>query len=226
MSGMARAWFAAVRREVLLLWRTPSEIIQPLFFFVVVVSLFPLGLSPEPRLLALVAPGAVWVAALLAVMLSSDGLFRRDQESGVLDQILTAPVLPVVPVSAKLLAHWLFTGLPLALLAPLLGYMLQLPATVLPTLLVSVLLGTPTLTIVGAIGAALTVGLNRGGMLLAVLVLPLYVPVLVFGAGVVRAEQQGLPTDGPLAVLGAILALALSLGPLAAALGLRISAGD
>lgn len=226
MSSMASIWFAALRREVVLLWRTPSEIAQPLFFFVVVVSLFPLGLSPEPRLLALVAPGAVWVAALLAVMLSSDGLFRRDQESGVLDQVLTAPVLPVVPVSAKLLAHWLFTGLPLALLAPLLGYMLQLPTAVLPTLMVSVLLGTPTLTIVGAIGAALTVGLNRGGMLLAVLVLPLYVPVLVFGAGVVRAGMQGLPVDGPLAVLGAILALALSLGPLATALGLRISAGD
>tara|TARA_R110001606_G_scaffold83958_1_gene191164 strand:- start:16674 stop:17345 length:672 start_codon:yes stop_codon:yes gene_type:complete len=219
-------WRASLRRELTLIWRAPADVIQPLFFFVVVVSLFPLGLSPEPELLALVAPGVVWVAALLAVMLSLDGLFRRDQESGALDQMLSAPVMTVVPVSAKLLAHWLLTGLPLALVAPLLGYMMQLPASVLDTLALSVLLGTPTLTVVGAIGAALTVGLNRGGILLAVLVLPLYVPVLVFGAGVVRTALDGLPTDGLLAVLGAILALALSLGPLAVALGLRISAGD
>ncbi|HCE41229.1 MAG: heme exporter protein CcmB [Alcanivorax sp.] len=223
MSGI---WWASLRRELTLIWRAPADMVQPLFFFVVVVSLFPLGLSPKPELLALVAPGAVWVAALLAVMLSLDGLFRRDQESGALDQMLTAPVVMVVPVSAKLLAHWLLTGLPLALIAPLLGYMMQLPVAVLDTLMVSVLLGTPTLTVVGAIGAALTVGLNRGGILLAVLVLPLYIPVLVFGAGVVRVAQDGLPTDGLLAVLGAILALALSLGPVAVALGLRISAGD
>ena len=223
---MSGVWWAALRRELTLIWRAPADMAQPLFFFVVVVSLFPLGLSPKPELLALVAPGAVWVAALLAVMLSLDGLFRRDQESGALDQMLTAPVLSVVPVSAKLLAHWLLTGLPLALVAPLLGYMMQLPVAVLGTLMMSVLLGTPTLTVVGAIGAALTVGLNRGGILLAVLVLPLYIPVLVFGAGVVRTAQDGLPTDGLLAVLGAILALALSLGPLAVALGLRISAGD
>lgn len=219
-------WCAALGRELTLLWREPAEIIQPLFFFVVVVSLFPLGLSPEPDILRLVAPGAIWVAALLAVMLSADGLFRRDRESGVLDQILTAPVPTVIPVSAKLLAHWLLTGLPLVLMAPLLGYMMQLPAAVLDTLMIAILLGTPTLTVVGAIGAALTVSLNRGGILLAVLVLPLYIPVLVFGAGVVRADLQGLPVDGPLAVLGAILALAISLGPLAVALGLRISAGD
>lgn len=223
---MSGVWWAALRRELTLIWRAPADMVQPLFFFVVVVRLFPLGLSPKPELLALVAPGVVWVAALLAVMLSLDGLFRRDQESGALDQMLIAPVLTVVPVSAKLLAHWLLTGLPLTLMAPLLGYMMQLPVVVLDTLMVSVLLGTPTLTVVGAIGAALTVGLNRGGILLAVLVLPLYIPVLIFGAGVVRVAQQGMPTDGLLAVLGAILALALSLGPLAVALGLRISAGD
>ena len=221
--SLGAVWRASLRRELTLIWRSPADIVQPLFFFVVVVSLFPLALSPKPALLALVAPGAVWVAALLAVMLSLDGLFRRDQESGALDLLLTAPVVSVVPVAAKLLAHWLLTGLPLALIAPLLGYMLQLPVAVLDTLMVSVLLGTPT---VGAIGAALTVGLNRGGILLAVLVLPLYVPVLVFGAGVVRTALDGLPTGGLLAVLGAILALAVSLGPVAVALGLRISAGD
>ena len=203
---LGAVWRASLRRELTLIWRSPADIVQPLFFFVVVVSLFPLALSPKPALLDLVAPGAVWVAAL--------------------DLLLTAPVVSVVPVAAKLLAHWLLTGLPLALIAPLLGYMLQLPVAVLDTLMVSVLLGTPTLTVVGAIGAALTVGLNRGGILLAVLVLPLYVPVLVFGAGVVRTALDGLPTGGLLAVLGAILALAVSLGPVAVALGLRISAGD
>ncbi len=223
---MSRPWWATLRRELTLIWRSPADMVQPLFFFMVVVSLFPLGLSPKPELLALVAPGVVWVAALLAVMLSLDGLFRRDQESGALDQMLTAPVVSVLPVSAKLLAHWLLTGLPLALMAPLLGYMMQLPVPALATLTYSVLLGTPTLTVIGAIGAALTVGLNRGGILLALLILPLYVPVLVFGAGVVRAAVDGSPTQGLLAVLGALLALALSLGPLAVAMGLRISAGD
>ena len=150
---LGAVWRASLRRELTLIWRSPADIVQPLFFFVVVVSLFPLALSPKPALLALVAPGAVWVAALLAVMLSLDGLFRRDQESGALDLLLTAPVVSVVPVAAKLLAHWLLTGLPLALIAPLLGYMLQLPVAVLDTLMVSVLLGTPTLTVVGAIGA-------------------------------------------------------------------------
>ncbi|AFT69852.1 Heme exporter protein B [Alloalcanivorax dieselolei B5] len=223
---MSGPWWATLRRELTLIWRSPADMVQPLFFFMVVVSLFPLGLSPKPELLALVAPGVVWVAALLAVMLSLDGLFRRDQESGALDQMLTAPVVSVLPVSAKLLAHWLLTGLPLALMAPLLGYMMQLPVSALATLTYSVLLGTPTLTVIGAIGAALTVGLNRGGILLALLILPLYVPVLVFGAGVVRAAVDGSPTQGLLAVLGALLALALSLGPLAVAMGLRISAGD
>ena len=223
---MSGPWWATLRRELTLIWRSPADMVQPLFFFMVVVSLFPLGLSPKPELLALVAPGVVWVAALLAVMLSLDGLFRRDQESGALDQMLTAPVVSVLPVSAKLLAHWLLTGLPLALMAPLLGYMMQLPVPALATLTYSVLLGTPTLPVIGAIGAALTVGLNRGGILLALLILPLYVPVLVFGAGVVRAAVDGSPTQGLLAVLGALLALALSLGPLAVAMGLRISAGD
>ena len=217
---------ATLLRELLLLWRNPAEIINPLFFFVMVVSLFPLAISPQPALLRMVAPGVVWVAALLAVMLSMDGLFRRDQESGVLDQILTAPVLPVIPVSAKLLAHWLLTGLPLVLVSPLLGHMLQLPSVVLVPLMLSVLLGTPSLTVVGAIGAALTVGLNRGGILLAVLVLPLYIPILIFGAGAVTTAMQGGPVDGVLAVLGALLALTLSLGPLAVAAGLKISSGN
>jgi len=208
------------------LWRSPAEIINPLFFFVMVISLFPLAISPKPELLATVAPGVLWVAALLAVMLSLDGLFRRDQESGVLDMLLTAPVMPVVPVLAKLLAHWLLTGLPLVLISPLLGHMLQLPDAALGTVMLSLLLGTPALTIVGAIGAALTVGLNRGGILLAVLVLPLYIPVLIFGAGAVSAAAGGANVDGILAILGALLALTISLGPLAVSAGLKISSGN
>ncbi|MGB1922588.1 MAG: heme exporter protein CcmB [Alcanivorax sp.] len=210
----------------MVLWRSPAEIINPLFFFVMVISLFPLAISPKPELLATVAPGVLWVAALLAVMLSLDGLFRRDQESGVLDMLLTAPVMPVVPVLAKLLAHWLLTGLPLVLISPLLGHMLQLPDEALGTVMLSLLLGTPALTIVGAIGAALTVGLNRGGILLAVLVLPLYIPVLIFGAGAVSAAAGGANVDGILAILGALLALTISLGPLAVSAGLKISSGN
>lgn len=217
---------AALGRELLVLWRSPAEIINPLFFFVMVISLFPLAISPKPELLATVAPGVLWVAALLAVMLSLDGLFRRDQESGVLDMLLTAPVMPVVPVLAKLLAHWLLTGLPLVLISPLLGHMLQLPDAALGTVMLSLLLGTPALTIVGAIGAALTVGLNRGGILLAVLVLPLYIPVLIFGAGAVSAAAGGANVDGILAILGALLALTISLGPLAVSAGLKISSGN
>ena len=220
------AFRAALGRELLVLWRSPAEIINPLFFFVMVISLFPLAISPKPELLATVAPGVLWVAALLAVMLSLDGLFRRDQESGVLDMLLTGPVMPVVPVLAKLLAHWLLTGLPLVLISPLLGHMLQLPDAALGTVMLSLLLGTPALTIVGAIGAALTVGLNRGGILLAVLVLPLYIPVLIFGAGAVSAAAGGANVDGILAILGALLALTISLGPLAVSAGLKISSGN
>ncbi|MCK0538357.1 heme exporter protein CcmB [Alcanivorax quisquiliarum] len=217
---------ATLRRELLLGLRTPAEIINPLFFFVVVVSLFPLALTPSPETLRLLAPGVVWVAALLAVMLSLDSLFRRDEECGALEQLLVAPGELYLPVLARLCAHWLLTGLPLVLVAPLLGYMTYLPVEVLDTLWQSLLLGTPALTVIGAIGAALTVSVRRGGILLALLVLPLYVPVLVFGAGSVGRALDGMEVSSVLAVLGAILALAVSLGPFAVALGLRISSGD
>ncbi|MGB2246614.1 MAG: heme exporter protein CcmB [Alcanivorax sediminis] len=220
------AFRAALSRELLVLWRSPAEIINPLFFFVMVISLFPLAISPKPETLSLIAPGVLWVAALLAVMLSLDGLFRRDQESGVLEQLLTSPVMTVVPVTAKLLAHWLLTGLPLVLVSPVLAHMLQLPDRVLGVVMLSLLLGTPALTVIGAIGSALTVGLNRGGILLAVLVLPLYIPVLIFGAGVIRTAVEGGPVSGVLAILGALLALTASLGPLAVAAGLKISSGN
>lgn len=216
----------ALWREILLLWRSPSEIINPLFFFVMVISLFPLAVSPKAEVLRMLAPGVMWVAALLAVMLSLEGLFRRDEESGVLAQLLTSPSLTIIPVYAKLLAHWLLTGLPLVLISPLLGHMMQLPDAVLGTVMLSLLLGTPALTMMGAIGAALTVGLNRSGILLAVLVLPLYIPILIFGAGAINTALGGSPVDGILAVQGALLLLTLSLGPLAVVAGLNISAGN
>ena len=219
-------FWPTLMRELRLGLRSSAEVVNPLFFFVLVVSLFPLGLSPRDELLAEIAPGVLWVAALLAVMLSLDNLFRRDQESGALDQLLTAPVALYFPVLARLVGHWLLTGLPLVLLSPVLGYMFFLPGEVLDELFFSLLLGTPTLTVVGAIGAALTTGLRRGGMLLALLVLPLYVPVLIFGAGVVGTALEGYQVQGIFALLGAMLAASLSLGPLAVAVGLRISSGD
>lgn len=214
-----------LRRELTLGMRSPADMLNPLFFFVVVVTLFPLGLSPEPDVLRTVAPGVLWVAALLSVMLSLDGLFRRDFDCGALDQMLLSPGELVLPIGAKLVAHWLLTGLPLVLAAPVLGYMLQLPVNVLDTLIWSLLLGTPLLTVIGAIGASLTLGLRTGGLLLALLVLPLYVPVLVFGAGVLSYALDGLPVSGVLAVQGALLALGVTLGPFAVLLGLKISTG-
>ena len=216
---------ATLKRELLLAWRRPAEIINPLFFFVMVVSMFPLGVSPKPELLSVIAPGVVWVAALLAVLLSVEGLFRADHETGALEQMLVAPTSLYVPALAKILAHWLLTGLPLVLVAPLLGYMLQLPAQASSTLFFGLLLGTPTLTAIGAIGASLTVGLRSGGILLALLILPLYVPVLVFGSGAVTYAASGAPVSGLLAILAAMLLASLTLAPAAVAAGLRISNG-
>lgn len=220
------SFLATFRRELLLNWRRPAQIINPLFFFVMVAALFPLGVSPRPELLAAVAPGVLWVAALLAVLLSVDGLFRADHESGALDQLLSAPQMLYLPVLAKLLAHWVLTGLPLVLMAPLLAYMLALPSEAIAVLFYALLLGTPTLLALGGIGAALTVSLQGGGMLLALLVLPLYVPVLVFGAGAVSYAMQGLPVAGVLALLAALMLASLTLAPAAMAAGLRISTGN
>lgn len=219
-------FLSLLRRELMLLWRRPADMINPLFFFVLVISMFPLGVSPSPELLSEVASGVVWVAALLAVLLSVDAMFRADHDSGALEQLLAAPVPLYLPVQAKLVAHWLMTGLPLVVVAPVTGYMLHLPEQALKVLLVSLLMGTPVMTAVGAIGASLTVSLRSGGILLALLVLPLYVPVLIFGAGVVVYAADGLPVDGVLALLGAMLVAAVTLAPMAVAAGLRISGGD
>ena len=176
--------------------------------------------------LAEVAPGVIWVAALLATLLSLDGLFRSDFEDGTLEQTLLSPQPLFLVVLAKVFAHWMMTGLALTLLAPLLAVMLFLPAEGMLGLMASLLLGTPTLSLIGAIGAGLTVGLRKGGVLISLLVLPLYIPVLIFGTGAAQAAIVGLPLSGYLALLGAILVLGLVLAPLAIAAALRISASS
>lgn len=225
MSVWWRAFLALLGRDLRLAVRRPGEVANPLLFFVVATSLFPLGISPQLEVLAGLAPGVVWVAALLATLLALDGLFRSDLEDGTLEQILLSPVPAPVLVLAKVVAHWCVTGLPLLLCAPLLAMFLALPGAALGTLLATLALGTPVLSLVGAIGVALTVGLRRGGALLALLVLPLYVPVLIFGAHAVDAAAAGQVVTGQLLLLGAMLTLALTLCPLAAAAALRITVG-
>ena len=200
-----------------------SELLNPVFFFILVVSLFPLGVGPSPAMLGEIAPGVIWVAALLATLLSMERLFRSDFEEGSLEQMVLSPHPLSLLALAKITAHWLMTGLPLLLVSPLLGVLLHLPNAAILTLMVSLVLGTPSLSLLGAIGVALTVGLRRGGVLLTLLVLPLYVPILIFGTSAIAASSAGLPVSGQLALLGAILALALVLAPFAIAAGLRIS---
>jgi len=221
--SLMRAFTLLLRRDLTLAFRHRSELANPLLFFVIVISLFPMGVSPESRVLQMIAPGVIWVAALLATMLSLDMMFRSDYEDGSLEQLLLSPHPVSVLVLAKVLAHWLVTGLPLLVLAPLLGVLLFLPIEAMPALVASLALGTPLLSLIGSIGMALTVGLRRSGVLLSLLVLPLYVPVLIFGANAVDAAAAGLPVTGQMYFLGAMLVLALSLSPLATAASLRIS---
>lgn len=192
-------------------------------FFLLAVLLLPLGVGPEPALLARVAPGALWSAALLACLLSLDRLFQADLEDGSLDQIALGPLPLEAVVLAKAAAHWITTGLPLVAAAPLLGLMLNLPGPAYGALLAGLALGTPALSLIGAVGAALTAGVRRGGLLLSVLVLPLYVPTLIFGAQAADRAAQGLDPTSALAFLGAVTLLALAITPFAAAAALRIN---
>ncbi len=220
---MTRAFLSVLRRDLLLAFRHRQDLLNPLLFFIITCSLFPLGVSPEQAFLGQSAAGILWVAALLATLLSLDMLFRADFEDGALEQLLLAPQPLFLLVLAKIIAHWLVTGLPLVLLSPLLALMLFLPSEQIPLLMLSLLLGTPALSLVGAVGAALIVGLRGGGVLLSLLILPLYVPILIFATGVLQAAAAGLPYTGQLAMLAAFLALALALAPLAVAAALRIS---
>ncbi len=221
--SISTAYMMLLRRDVALAYRHRSELANPPLFFVLVVSLLPLGIGPNTALLSKIAPGLVWVVALLATLLSLDNIFRSDFEDGALELLLVSPQPMAVLVLAKVTAHWLAAGLPLLVLAPPLAMMLYLPIEALPTLIATLALGTPVLSLIGAIGVALTVGLRRGGMLLALLVLPLYVPVLIFATSAVDAAAGGLDVSGQLAIMGAMLILGVILAPLAAAGALRIS---
>ena len=222
-TSLGRAFMSILRRDLTLALRTRSEIANPLIFFVIIVSLFPLAVSPEAGLLRTVAPGVIWVAALLSTMLSLDSIFRSDFEDGSLEQMLLSPHPLSVLVLGKIAAHWLVSGLPLILLSPLLGVLMFLPFEAMPALLATLALGTPVLSLVGAIGVALTVGLRRGGVLLSLLVLPLYIPVLIFASNAIATAAADLSIRGQLFFLAAMLALALTLAPLATAAALRIS---
>lgn len=194
-----------------------------LLFFVLAVSLFPLGVGPEPQILARIAAGVVWVAALLAAQLSLDRVFQADFEDGTLDLLARAPLPLSLVVTAKILAHWFTTGLPLALISPLLAILLQMDFAALPTLLLALLLGTPSLSLIGGIGAALTLGARRGAVLVPLLTLPLLVPVLIFGVGAVEAAAFGLSPRPHLLLLGAFLALSAVLSPFASAAALKLA---
>jgi heme exporter protein B len=214
---------AIIRRDLLLAMRRKSEVLTALFFFIIVVSLFPLGIGPESALLRKIAPGVIWVAALLATMLGLARLFAPDHADGTLEQMVLSPTPLGLLVTGKIVAHWITTGLPLVLLAPVLGIQFDLDAGALGILVLALLLGTPLLSLIGAIGAALTLGVRGGGVLLSLLVLPLYVPALIFGAGAVESHISGLGAGGHLSLLAALLALAVFFAPWATTAALRIA---
>lgn len=220
---LARACAAVLRRDLLLAWRRRGDIAMPVLYALIVATLFPFALGPDEPLLRRIAGGVVLVTVLLAMLLALDAMFRSDLEDGSLEQLVLAPQ-PLAPLlGMKILAHWTTTALPLIVVAPLLAGMLHLPGAVLPALLLALLLATPLISLLGAVLVALTAGTRRSGMLLALMLLPLGVPVVIFAAGAVAAAQQGLPWAAPVAWLGAGLALALVLAPLACAAALRIA---
>ncbi|MFO1321859.1 MAG: heme exporter protein CcmB [Burkholderiales bacterium] len=221
---MREALRAVFHRDVIQAWRRRADWLTTFFFFIMVVSLFPLGVGPEPEMLRTLAPGIVWVAALLAAMLSLPRVFASDYADGTLEQLVLTPQPLSLLVLSKVAAHWLLSGVPLAIMAPVLGLQFGLEGDALGVLLVSLLLGTPCLSLIGAVGAALTLAVRGGGgVLIALLVLPLYIPVLIFGAGAVEAVAVGTGATGHLSLLGACLCLALVLAPLATAAALRVS---
>ncbi|MEI7537652.1 MAG: heme exporter protein CcmB [Comamonadaceae bacterium] len=221
--GLFGVMAALLRREVSVALRQKGEVLTPLVFFVVVASLFPLGVGPESALLLRMAPGVLWVSALLAAMLSLQRLFATDHADGSLEQMALSSTPLGLLVAAKALAHFLLSGLPLVLMAPVLGLQFGLESRSLGILMLTLLLGTPTLSLIGSIGAALTLGVRGAGVLLSLLILPLYIPVLIFGAGAVEADAAGLGVSGHLSLLAALLVLSVFFAPLATKTALRIS---
>lgn len=212
-----------IRRDMVLAMRRRADVLTTLIFFVMVVSLFPLGVGPEPEMLRKMAPGVVWVAALLASMLSLGRLFSSDYLDGTLEQMMLAPQSLSVLVLGKILAHWMLSGLPLVLMAPVLGLQFDMATQSLGVLIIALLLGTPVLSMIGAVGAALTLGLRGGGVLVSLLVLPLCIPVLIFGAGAVEAVSTGMNVASQLSLLGALMVMAMVFTPWVTAQALRIS---
>jgi heme exporter protein B len=222
-ASLAKAFLVLLKRDLLLAYRHRAEIFNPMLFFILVVTLFPLGTGADSKLLQAMAPGIIWVAALLAAMLSLDTMFRSDFEDGSLELLLLNSHPTSILVLAKVLAHWLVTGLPLIIISPFLALFLGLDQEVIGLLVVTLLLGTPVLSLVGAVAIALTVGLKRGGVLLSLLVLPLYVPVLIFATNAMEMFMSGLPVTAQLWILSSFLLLAITLTPWPTAAALKLS---
>lgn len=222
-SDLGAAVYAIVRRDLLLAFRRRADVLTTVFFFVIVASLFPLGVSPEPAVLRMIAPGVLWVAALLSCLLSLGRVFTADYQDGVLEQMVLIPHPLTALILAKVFAHWLVSGFPVVLLSFLIGIQFGLEGEPLGVLALSLLVGTPTLSLIGSIGAALTLGVRGSGMLVALLVLPLFIPVLIFGAGAVSSTVSGIGAEANLSLLGAALMLALPLAPWATAAAVRIA---
>jgi len=220
---MLKFLFTVIRRDVLLAARRRGDWLTAQFFFVMVVSMFPLGIGPEPGMLRVIGPGVVWVAALLACLLSLGRLYADDYRDGSLEHMLLAPYPNALLALGKALAHWIINGIPLLLIAPVLGIQFGLPAEALLILVLSLAIGTPILSLLGGIGAALTLGLRGGGVLITLLILPLYVPVLIFGAGAVEGAMSGTGSEAHLSLLGAFLVMALLGSPWVTAMALKVS---
>ena len=218
-----RGFSAYFRRDLLLAYRRRGEVASPVIFFVMVATLIPLGVTPEPVSLKEMAPGIIWVMALLATLLSAEGLFVSDYKDGSLEQLLISPNLLVMPIFGKVTAHWITTGLPLTLASPLIALMLSLPSVAYLPMMAGLALGTGCLSFLAAIGAALTVSLQKGSLLLTLIVMPLYMPIIIFGSAVVQYSIDGMAWSGPLAILGAMLTAAIALCPLAIAAVLRLT---
>ena len=212
-----------IKRDLTIAFRHRDDIINPLLFFIIVVTLFPLGIGPESTTLSRIAPGIIWVAALLSTLLSLDRLFKSDHEDGSLEQMMLSPHPIFILVLAKIIAHWMVTGLPLIFIAPLLAVLLHLNENSYSALMLTLLLGTPILSLLGAIGVALTVGLKKGGVLLSLLILPLYIPVLIFATSAIDTAALNLPFTGQLAIIAALFFTTLTLAPFAVSSALKVS---
>ena len=221
---MVTGFFALIGRDLRLSVRQRADTVMIAGFFAVTVILFPFGIGPEPGVLARIGAGVLWVTALLAALLSLDHVFADDEQDGALDLLLSAPVSPTAVAAAKIIAHWLTTGLPLTVLAPIVGITLQMPGSATVPMIIALLLGTPTLSLIGAVGAALTLGARRRGVLMPLVVLPLYIPVLIFGVGAIDAAVMGFEASGLYAVLAGFLLIAAALCPWATAVAVRVSA--